>query len=72
MVFISGEAGIGKTALAESLCREAAAQGALVLVGRCYDLTDTPPYGPWIDLFARFPRIDNAPPLPAPRLTSKR
>ena len=51
LVLIGGEAGIGKTALAEALCREAAEQGALVLVGRCYDLTETPPYGPWVELF---------------------
>src|SRR5262245_60958137 len=47
LVLIGGEAGIGKTALAEALCEEAEAQGALALVGRCYDLTETPPYGPW-------------------------
>jgi predicted ATPase len=35
-VLIGGEAGIGKTACAEALCREAWEQGALVLVGRCY------------------------------------
>src|SRR4051812_30281266 len=35
LVLIGGEAGIGKTALAETLCREAEARGALVLVGRC-------------------------------------
>ena len=51
LVLISGEAGIGKTTLAEALCQEAAEQGALVLVGRCYDLTETPPYGPWVGLF---------------------
>lgn len=38
LVLVGGEAGIGKTALAESLCREAAEQGTLVLVGCCYDL----------------------------------
>jgi DNA-binding CsgD family transcriptional regulator len=53
LVLIGGETGIGKTALAEELCREAAAHGLCVLVGRCYDLTETPPYGPWLDLFAR-------------------
>ena len=31
--------------------REAAARGARVLTGACYDLTNTPPYGPWLDLF---------------------
>ncbi len=54
LMLIGGEAGIGKTALAEALCREAAEQGGLVLVGRCYDLTKTPPYGPWIELFDHF------------------
>ncbi len=53
LVLIGGEAGIGKTALAEALCREATERGALVLIGRCYDLSETPPYGPWVELFGR-------------------
>jgi len=64
LVLISGEAGIGKTALAEALCQEAEAQGVLVLVGRCYDLTDTPPYGPWIELFGQYRQDDGMPALP--------
>jgi DNA-binding CsgD family transcriptional regulator len=64
LVLISGEAGIGKTALAETICREAAEQGALVLVGRCYDLTETPPYGPWVELFGRYRREGGMPPVP--------
>jgi DNA-binding CsgD family transcriptional regulator/tetratricopeptide (TPR) repeat protein len=63
-VLIGGEAGIGKTALAESLCRAAAERGALMFTGRCYDLTETPPYGPWLDLFARYRPADGLPPLP--------
>jgi len=55
LVLIGGEAGIGKTALAETLLIEAAARGALVLVGRCYDLSETSPYGPWIEALARMP-----------------
>jgi hypothetical protein len=43
LVLIGGEAGIGKTSLAEEACRDATERGALVLVGRCYDLTETPP-----------------------------
>src|SRR5262245_5297864 len=39
LALIGGEAGIGKTALAEALLGQAAARGALLLVGRCYDLT---------------------------------
>jgi len=64
LVLIGGEAGIGKTALAEVLLAEAGAQGALVLVGRCYDLTETPPYGPWVELFGRYRQADEMPPLP--------
>ncbi len=63
LVLVSGEAGIGKTALAETLLAEAQGRGALVLVGRCYDLSETPPYGPWIEALARAPRGEG---LPAP------
>jgi len=65
LVLIGGEAGIGKTALAEALCREAAARGALVLIGRCYDLTETPPYGPWLEVFAHYQPTESGPSLPA-------
>ena len=64
-VLISGEAGIGKSTLSASICREADAAGTLVLSGGCYDLTTTPPYGPWVDIFARFPEDHQFPPLPA-------
>ena len=64
LVLIGGEAGIGKTALAEALCVEAADQGALVLVGRCYDLAETPPYGPWAEALGRAPRGDVQSALP--------
>lgn len=47
LVLIGGEAGIGKTALVEHLVSRAAGQGVRVLVGACYDLAATPPYGPW-------------------------
>src|SRR4051812_44119948 len=50
LVLIGGEAGIGKTALVRALAREAAAGDAFVLTGHCYDLSTTPPYGPWLDL----------------------
>ena len=63
VVLIGGEAGIGKTALAEALCREAAGRGTLVLTGRCFDLAETPAYGPWLYLFDRY-RPDAALPPP--------
>src|SRR3954462_518575 len=64
LVLIGGEAGIGKTALAEAVLAEAASQGALALVGRCYDLSETPPYGPWAEALARAPMGDAWPVLP--------
>src|SRR5689334_19634512 len=63
LVLIGGEAGIGKTTLAEWALAEATGRGALVLVGRCYDLAETPPYGPWAEALDRAPRDDV---LPAP------
>jgi DNA-binding CsgD family transcriptional regulator/tetratricopeptide (TPR) repeat protein len=65
VVLIGGEAGIGKTTLADAVCEEATTQGARVLSGRCFDLTETPPYGPWLSLFARYRPADDLPPLPA-------
>ena len=64
LALIGGEAGIGKTALAEWLCREAAEQGALVLVGRCYDLAETPPYGPFLELLRGYQPDVGLPPAP--------
>ncbi|HEX5506799.1 MAG TPA: AAA family ATPase [Thermomicrobiales bacterium] len=72
LALIGGEAGIGKTSLAEALCAEAVEHGALVLVGRCYDLTETPPYGPWREAFAAAPRDGGLPALPAALLPPDR
>ncbi|MDF2757615.1 MAG: transcriptional regulator, LuxR family, partial [Thermomicrobiales bacterium] len=54
LILLGGEAGIGKTTLARDLARDAAARGGCVLTGHCYDLTNTPPYGPWLDLVATY------------------
>jgi len=65
LVLISGEAGIGKTALIEALTAEATAQSVPFAIGRCHDLTDTPPYGPWHELFQHAAQSAGFPPLPA-------
>src|SRR5215217_4545783 len=65
LVLIGGEAGIGKTTIAETVLAEAAAAGGLVLVGRCYDLAETPPYGPWAEALERAPNGEGLPTLPA-------
>jgi DNA-binding CsgD family transcriptional regulator len=50
VVLLSGTAGIGKSALLRPLAHEAFERGARVLRGGCYDLSVTPPYGPWLEL----------------------
>ncbi len=54
LILLSGEAGIGKTSLAAAIGQHAMGRGAIVLTGRCYDRTETAPYGLWTDLFARY------------------
>lgn len=65
LLLIAGEAGIGKTALIRALTAEATARDVTVLIGHCYDLSVTPPYGPWRELLARLPSNQKLPTLPA-------
>ncbi len=64
LVLVSGEAGIGKTTLIRNLAEQAADIGCLVLAGGCYDVTTTPPYGPWSEIISRYPLDDELPPIP--------
>ncbi len=45
-----GEAGVGKTRLAESLVRTAQARGARVAWGRCYEDDEAAVLGPWLQV----------------------
>jgi DNA-binding CsgD family transcriptional regulator len=65
LILLGGEAGIGKTTLARDLARDAGARGGCVLTGHCYDLTNTPPYGPWLDLVATYAPDPTLPSPPA-------
>ena len=49
LFLVSGDGGIGKTALAEELCRRAALAGADILWGRCLE-EGAPPFWPWIQI----------------------
>ena len=65
LVLISGEAGIGKTSLVRALSEVASDEDAHVHASACYDLSVTPPYRVWIDIFSTIGRQINLPPLPA-------
>ncbi|MDP9068188.1 MAG: AAA family ATPase [Actinomycetota bacterium] len=47
LVLVSGEAGIGKTALLTEATREAAERDALTVWGTCWDAERAPGYWPW-------------------------
>ena len=65
-VLVGGEAGIGKTTLVEDLSVSAEEAGALVLWGHAYDLSVTPPYGPWLEIWRQYRSLGDAtlPPIP--------
>ncbi len=50
LVMLAGEPGIGKTRLAEETASYAAANGARVLWGRCWEGGGAPAFWPWIQL----------------------
>ena len=64
LVLIGGEAGIGKTTIIDDLVEEAHDRECLVLSGGCYDLTTTPPYGPWTEVLNRYRPGEDDPNLP--------
>ncbi len=49
LMMIGGEAGIGKTRLAEEAAAEARQRGFLTLVGHCYEMEGAPPYIPFVE-----------------------
>jgi DNA-binding winged helix-turn-helix (wHTH) protein len=62
IVFITGEAGIGKTTLAKEFLHSVASAGAAIAVGRCFSGTaDTDAYGPLLETLSQLQRGDLAP-----------
>lgn len=70
VLVLSGEAGIGKTALAGWAGAQAARAGMSVALGRASEHDDAPPYLPWIDLLGELlhdeTRARALGPLPTP------
>jgi adenylate cyclase len=60
-VVLGGEAGVGKSRLAEEALAEARRLGCLTLIGRCYEQAGTPPLVPYVEAFEEAARL-----LPAP------
>jgi len=60
LVLITGEAGIGKSVLADEFSRRAEAAGARVLWGRCWEAGGAPAYWPWVQVLRAY--LDDARP----------
>ena len=56
LALVSGEPGIGKTALARSFARRAIKDGALVLWGSAWEEGGAPPYWPWVQVLRSYAR----------------
>jgi AAA ATPase domain len=54
LVFITGEAGIGKTALARETAQHAAEGGVLVLWGSCREGPGVPGFWPWVEVLRAY------------------
>ena len=57
---IEGEAGIGKSRLADELAQQARSAGGVVLVAHCHDDEAGLPYGPVVELLRRALQLDDA------------
>jgi DNA-binding SARP family transcriptional activator len=55
MVLIEGEAGVGKTRLAEELTTAAAARGMACAWGRAAETAGAPPFWPWVQVVRALP-----------------
>jgi hypothetical protein len=64
LVLLGGEAGVGKTTLTDWLTATAEDTGTVVVSGGCYDLTATPPYGPWVEIMRTWPGGEGMPDAP--------
>ena len=62
LVLLGGEAGIGKTALAEALAERARAAGVDVARGRCHEGDLAPAYWPWLPVLRALADQDGAAP----------
>jgi AAA ATPase domain len=56
LFLVAGEAGIGKTRLADAVAAHARVHGSLPLRGRCWEGPGAPPYWPWVQMIRDYAR----------------
>ncbi len=61
VMLVAGQAGIGKTRLADELAAHAKAQNSYVLWGRCHETGGAPAYWPWIQVARAYARSSGLP-----------
>ncbi|CAN5122009.1 AAA family ATPase [soil metagenome] len=66
LVLVGGEAGIGKSRLADEFAQRARGRGLVVLWGRCWEAGGAPAYWPWIQSVRAYVRG-----RPAPRVAEE-
>ncbi len=57
LALLGGEAGVGKSRLAQEALSEAEARGFLTLTGHCYETEGTPPYNPFAEIIEMLARV---------------
>lgn len=60
LVFVAGEAGVGKTRLADELAALAKEMHVMTLYGRCSRREGKAPYAPWVEIIREFMRDNPA------------
>ena len=73
LVLLAGEAGVGKTRLAQEVMLSARNRGFLIATGRCYELHQSVPFYPFLDALATAynscpPAVHNAVPVRWPHV----
>ena len=67
LALLGGQAGVGKTTLVNWLQNIARENSIRALAGGCYDLSTTPPYGPWFEILRAYEPGDDLPQASAGR-----
>ena len=59
LLLLSGEAGIGKTRIAQTIAQSSAVKGARVAWGRAWEAGGAPPFWPWVQIFRALGMVED-------------